>query len=97
MPIINKRFQYYIPWNFLVAVTNFTKNKNGKKQMPDLSTLCVAGNVDETRMSIPTLQVALCYVALYVSSHVFFLFCIKFTGLDELAELNWNQSTMTVG
>ena len=28
---------------------------------------------------------------------VFFLFCIRFTGLDELAEFNWNQSTMTVG
>ena len=26
-----------------------------------------------------------------------FLFCIRFTGLDESAEFNWNQSTMTVG
>ena len=26
-----------------------------------------------------------------------FQFCIRFTGLDELAEFNWNQSIMTAG
>ena len=32
-----------------------------------------------------------------LKSFAFFLFCIRFTGLDELAEFNWDQSTMSVG
>ena len=34
--------------------------------MPDLSTLCVADNLEKIPMSIPTLQIALSYVVLYV-------------------------------
>ena len=33
---------------------------------------------------------------LHAAWFAFFLFCIRFIWLDELAEFNWNQSTMTV-